>query len=279
MKCFRSGTRRNNSEFMLCGRQIAVPLFFIKRHTIYQSLVCNDMAYRLTSPESVKEYMEKHETFSMTGDFFRAEGGDYVTENVNRSIKNQLPPRVPTVQNWVTASSCFSRLEKIRTSVFERSGMNEPCSERSAINVSNETQMFRREIRQSGWIENPDEKRSLSSIDSKCQLHHNLLNVVHDSRENYRRFLQEGKPAELLPIFITYQDETDYNDEKNWTVSKLKNQILTTINQLQDQDLATFYLNHYKKNVSNSNKEAHVNLYIEVKNVLLGNDSTELCDD
>lgn len=77
---------------MLAGRQAAVPPMFTKRHTIYPKLICSDVSDRVCAPDEVKKYIERHEFFSLSGDFLRAECEDYETQNVNRSIKNHLLP-------------------------------------------------------------------------------------------------------------------------------------------------------------------------------------------
>lgn len=266
MKCFRSGVRNNNSDYMLAGRQAAVPVMFVKRHTIYPKLICSDMSDRVSAPDEVKEYIEKHESFSSSGHFLRAEGGDYITENVNRSIKNQLPPGVPTLQSWVTASRCNGRLDKIRQKVFENTGVYESSSDRGMINVSNEVQMFRGEIRKSGWFANPEADVPLVSVTNE-ELHPELVNVTHNSKSNYVSFLR-GNIKDQVPIFITYQDEINFNDANNWTISKLKLEILSLINNIVDEDLTLFYSNHFKKNFTNANKTSHVNLYEELAEIV-----------
>ncbi|CAC5407210.1 unnamed protein product [Mytilus coruscus] len=216
------------------------------------------MLDQVCAPDEVKNYIERHESFSSSGDFLRAEGGDYVTENVNRSIKNQLPLVYTTLQSWVTASRCNSRLEKIREKVFENTGLNESSSDRGMINVSNEVQMFRGEIRKSGWFANQEAYVPLVSVTNE-ELHPEIVNVTHNSKSNYLAFLQ-GNSKDQVPIFITHQDEINFND---WTISKLKFGILSQINNIVDQDLAIFYSNHFKKN-----KTSHVNLYEELVEIV-----------
>ena len=45
LNCFRSGIRRNNSEYMLAGRQMFCPIMYIKKHTIYQ-IIMNSLVLR-----------------------------------------------------------------------------------------------------------------------------------------------------------------------------------------------------------------------------------------
>ena len=62
--CFRAGVRRNNSDFMIAGRQQAAPIMFIGRHRIYRKLLYRDMQTRVEAPDDVKTYIDLNESFS-----------------------------------------------------------------------------------------------------------------------------------------------------------------------------------------------------------------------
>ena len=74
LKSFRSGIRKNNSKFMLAGRQAVAPLMFIGKHRIYQHIIVRDLLIRSTSPDEVLNYIEKNESYSVLGDCTREEG-------------------------------------------------------------------------------------------------------------------------------------------------------------------------------------------------------------
>jgi hypothetical protein len=99
LKSFRGGIRKNNSKFMLAGRQAVAPLMFIGKHRIYQHIIVRDLQIRSTAPDDVLiffnvvlNYIEKNESYSVSGDFTRGEGGDYIMEHNNRVLKEHLPP-------------------------------------------------------------------------------------------------------------------------------------------------------------------------------------------
>ena len=123
LKCYRSGIRRNNSLYALSGRQKVAPLMFIGNHGIYRSLLLNDMRVRVTAPEEIRKFMSANESFSRSGDHFRGEGGDYITETENKHLKSHLPLRDPTIKRWRSASRNHKPLTENRKVVFERSGM------------------------------------------------------------------------------------------------------------------------------------------------------------
>jgi hypothetical protein len=124
--CFRSGVRRGNSEFTIAGRQKIAPIMFIQNHPIYQMIIFRDMQIRCEAPDEVRKYIESNESFSPSGDHYRGEGGDFIVENENRSLKSHLPPGVPTLRRWVLASRSLEKLKENRRKVFEMTGLKDP---------------------------------------------------------------------------------------------------------------------------------------------------------
>ena len=70
------------------------------------------MAIQVTAPDDVKDYIKRNESFSVSGDSCKGEGGDYITDSENRNLKSHLPPGVPTVENWTLFSRCDKILKK-----------------------------------------------------------------------------------------------------------------------------------------------------------------------
>ena len=62
------------------------------------------MKIRAEAPPEIQQYIAQNESFSVSGDPFHGEGGDYITETKNKHLKSNLSPGVPTLQNWVAAS-------------------------------------------------------------------------------------------------------------------------------------------------------------------------------
>jgi hypothetical protein len=66
-------SEKNNSKFMLAGREAVAPLMFIGKHRIYQHIIVRDLQIRSTSPDEVLNYIEKNEPYSVSGDCTREE--------------------------------------------------------------------------------------------------------------------------------------------------------------------------------------------------------------
>ena len=99
MKCFRSGIQQNNSLFALPGRQKVTPTMLKNKHVIYCDLIINDMRIQIEAPEKNKTFISRNESYSRSGHPSKGEGGDYVTENENRHLKNHPSLGVPSLKN------------------------------------------------------------------------------------------------------------------------------------------------------------------------------------
>jgi hypothetical protein len=266
LKCFRSGVRNNNSKYMLAGRQAASLLFFVGNHRIYRQLICRDLQIRMLAPPSVAEYLQSVEAFSASGDPTKGEGGDFITENQNRTLKHHLPPGVPTLQHWQTASRCDESLKNIRTSVFERSGLKDPSSEDTVtFNQDTEIQMLRREIRCSKLLMNT-ENNTLRALNGH-ELHHGLQYFLATANDNFKCYANEGSSCEMMPVFTTHAEEAAYNDISTWTIKKLASSIEQTISALADENLSSLFMDIYKQNVLKQNKASYISFLQEIRSV------------
>ena len=246
MKCYRADIRLNNSTFALCGKQKVTPIMFTGKHDTYQPLIMNDMRIRVEAPTEVKLYIKHNESFDRYGDHFRGECGDYVTEIENKYLKSHLSPEVPTLNSWVVASRNHKTLKSNRDAVFKKAKLKDPGLQQSSIfKFSKEVQRFRVAIRESGMLINPFEDVPMRSIDGDL-LYDNFVNVYFQSKDNYKAY-KKAPESELLPVFVTYAEEKAFNDVKNWTIAKLKNECEKLIKMFSDSQNSETFLALFTK--------------------------------
>lgn len=235
LKSFRSGIRKNNSKFMLAGRQAVAPLMFIGKHRIYQHIIVRDLQIRSTAPDDVLNYIEKNESCSVSGGCTRGEGGDYIMEHNNRVLKEHLPPGVPSIDDWVTTSRSDKPLKQVTQSVLDNFGLKDPSDEHgSTFNHDKEVQMFRTVIRKSNLLENPHLEESLKSLDGQ-ELHPDLVNCMTVAYQNFYKYVNHGKDAELSPVFIILSDEEVFNDVNSWTNNTIVVETQKLISEFNDE--------------------------------------------
>ena len=218
------------------------------------------MQIRVEAPPEVQEYIMKNESFSRSGDTYRGEGGDYITETENKHIKGHLSPGVPSIAHWIKASRNHEMLQRNRGSVFEKSSLKDPNLQESSIfRFDHEVQMLRCIIRDSGILAKPYDEIPLMALD-RTYLHHDLVNFLFTARENYHKVLY-NPDMEIKPVFVTYEDEKVYNDISTWKIEKIRRNIDAVLNELEDNDE---YRNVYLR-MKSANKQKLINFYEELK--------------
>jgi hypothetical protein len=268
LKCYRSGIRRNNTDYALAGRQKVAPIMYLGKHAIYQQLLLTDMKIRVEAPEEVRDYIRRNEAFSRTGDSTRGEGGDYVTEAENRTLKNNLPPGVPTEESWRVASRLDRHLKKLRTSVFERARIKDPNLEMgTTFQFEQEIQMFRSRIRVSGLLDNPRLLKPLQSIQGK-KLDPDLVNFYFAAKENYKNYklgVETGKQA----LFVTPEERVAYDDIENKTIKEIEAATMEQINSFPDPDAVHEYKSLFDLTMKGRGKKAdYIAFHMQVKEEL-----------
>ena len=264
---FRCGVRKNNHKVMLAGRQEVAPIMFIGKHRLYRKLLVRDMQIRIEAPTEIKDYMERNEAFSKSGDTTRGQGGDYVTEEENRDLKTCLPPGMPTLQSWQWASRCQSFLKQNRMNVLGRAGVTDAKHQSQApiFNFEEEVQNIRADIRQSSMLK-PLEQKPLTSLDG-VQLHPELVNMHLTLCSNYNNYKQSSE-ASLEPIFVTIEDEIAYNDVQAWTKDKIVTKTREFIDDIADVDLGLYYNKMLSDLKKSTRKSELIHLYEEVSDAL-----------
>lgn len=81
-------------------------------------------------------------------------------------------------------------------------------------------------------------------------LHPGIVKLLYVSRDNYKSYLLNEKAAALEPVFITNQDEIDFNNASNWTIIILQQNIVQTIQEIDDENVSLYYKNYYEKKYS-----------------------------
>lgn len=212
-------------------------------------------------------WREKNESFSLSGDETKGEGGDYVMEHYNRVLKQHLSPGVPTLSDWKTSSRCDELLKQIRESMFQQLNLKDPSESESSCTLSQqkEVQMLRSIIRQSHVLEKPFEPMPLQSLAGQ-ELHPDLVNFMSTCSENFQNYVEKGKEADILPLFVTYADEEKFNDVKTLINSKIIQECDKLVSEFVHETLQAVYID-ILKGMSKSNKTSLIQFYEEVKNI------------
>lgn len=78
----------------------------------YMEAYIRDFMIRMQCPSVVSEFIANHESYSVSGNECKGEGGDFVLENLNRSSKSFMPPGMPSKERWKIIYRNMDRLDK-----------------------------------------------------------------------------------------------------------------------------------------------------------------------
>ena len=141
------------------------------------------MKCKVVASPVVADCIAKNESFSQSGCSLRGEAGDYVTENENKNLKQNLPPGVPYFEKWKIASRNHKALQKSRLSVFHKAGISDPGNNKS-FNFTMEIHSVRKLIRESKLLADPDKEILLKSLEGQ-NLHPSSVKFYFIASENY----------------------------------------------------------------------------------------------
>lgn len=110
---FRAGIRRNNSDAINVAKARFAPLFFGLSMPFYMETFFRDSVLRTKCPPELLNFLKKHESYSVSGNDCKGEGGDFVLESFNRNVKRLLPSGLPNEQGWIRACRNVERLAKV----------------------------------------------------------------------------------------------------------------------------------------------------------------------
>ena len=134
-------------------------------------------------------------------------------------------------------------------------------------------QLVRKLICKSGILNKPCTKKHLKPLDGSL-LHHDLVNFSLTATENYQNYLKD-KEAELLPVFVTCDEEKEYNDMNNWTKSMIVKRIEEMLLQYPDINKAKGYLTFLKKAYITKLRNSlivpsqHIVCHLKFKNIVM----------
>ena len=110
-----------------------------------------------------------------------------------------------------------------------------------------------------GILAKPYNEIPLMALD-RTYLHHNLVKFLFTARENYHKVLY-NPDMEIKPVFVTDDDGKVYNNISKWKIEKIRRNIDTALNKLENNDE---YRNVYIRK-KNAYKQKLLNFYEELK--------------
>lgn len=73
-----------------------------------------DVMIRMQCPSVAFEFVAHYESYSVSGNESKGEGGDFVLENLNRTSKIFMPPGLASEERWKIIYRNMDRLDKVK---------------------------------------------------------------------------------------------------------------------------------------------------------------------
>ena len=116
---YTEATHKNNSMRMMPAQVKLAPLFYSFKHPKYQQYYLRDLCDRVQMPDSMKSYVERHESFSVSNFSNHGQSGDFIQEEANKTIKLFLLPGMPSSEIWKRVCRKAVTLKELKESVCD----------------------------------------------------------------------------------------------------------------------------------------------------------------
>ncbi|XP_076087738.1 uncharacterized protein LOC143058159 [Mytilus galloprovincialis] len=174
----RAGTRRNNSTAIQAGKFKFSPLFFGLNMPFYMETFIRDSFVRVQCPHDILAFIEKNESYSVSGNESKGEGGDFVLENFNRKTKMWVPAGLPDKPKWLQVCRNIDILEKVHDHLHSIFNTKQADDEYEfSYDISKEIFDFRCIVRQSKYLAKPFQVEEHKTLSGKT-LDYDLVNFM-----------------------------------------------------------------------------------------------------
>ena len=271
---YNEASRKNNSQNMMAARAAFVPLFFVRRHRMYQELHLRDVLERVTYPLPLSAQIQERETFSDSGRANAGQGADFLHEQTNRTIKSFLPPGRVTPETWIKICRKADDLLEMKESCLQKSGVNySPSIPKPPKRHEHEITMARREFRTKELTTKPFAERPMLGLSNE-ELDPELPNfrdTLEGSYNQYKdNFTEKGSfgGVKMKSLFITVAERQKAEKLENKTKAEIRTEIEDMIKLFNDNGAIEFYKEQLITLKASDVKTKYMTLHIDISRAL-----------
>lgn len=191
-----------------------------------------DFMIRMQCTSVASEFIANHESYSVSGNECKGEGGDFVLENLNRSSKSFMPPGMPSKERWKIIYRNMDRLDKIKSNLQTVLSLTEKDTDYMyTSDITDKITSFRTLIRQKQHFK----QTTLTTLSNK-PTDSKLLQFSEHAQQNkdihYSHITTHklSSRQKLTPIFILEEHRQKHSDIANKTKADFILHIQTRLN-------------------------------------------------
>lgn len=297
---YRKGIRGANSDQSFAARAKIAKIWSGRSHPSYRELEMTDSIHLSRMPPEVKHLVLESWSLNTSGKLDTNEGADFKLEEVNKQVQAWLP-KVPSGNDWNTVCANYDTLSKLRSTTMSQMGISDykSLSVHKRKGMTNEIQAFRVLLRGKEYLLHPVANRGLFSLDGDklsdemgefCQLARDKRAKFFDAfleSEVQRTCSRKKVPFTERPVFVTCDEERNYESLTSKTIVQLKALIYQKLQQVIDPDVKITFENALQGKLQHESepqksskmhlvKSDFIDLLTELKEYLDYQDQTEV---
>ena len=263
---FRMGIRRNNNWLVASAKYHFKELYYARNHPNYAQIEIFDRLQAELMPKEVKQIIDMHTSFTVSGSEFKGQGIDFVLEEINRRIKQYLPSgQLPSDETWNRICCNLASYESHRSNFNEMVGLDTYENTLRDLKIEEPIKAFRAELRL--YMEEIKSNSKHFSMKGKA-LHENLVCMTELCKEKRKKVIAESylgkkKDSPKNAVIITKEEEARLLDPQNWDKTRIKKEIKTKIAEMKEQESKPIMNQKLKQ--AGSSFQKLLQLYLEVQ--------------
>jgi hypothetical protein len=261
----RMGTRRNNVPLILAAKHKGKGLFHGRSHDKYQMIELYESLYYELFPTQLREFMNKCQSLSKSGDPSKGQDFDFILEEVNKVTKMWIPKGLPSERTWLKVCRNIDDLEMLRKTYQNMIGKYVESEGYRNPDLTAAVSAWRLHLRKSGFLsadgfcsisgEQLDEDLTKFTEIALSKRYHLINDVFLDV---------ESDPVVRYPVFVTPAEREKHLDIRNKTKEEIGIEIERLIAFIHDAEIIRLYGTKYRA-VKSKPKAKLLQLYYDVK--------------
>lgn len=276
----RDAVRRNNHFLLQSARVNFVDIWFARKHTKYQLIICFEQIQRNLMPTEMFNFVHENECFSRSGRVDGHQGLDFVLEEFNKAVKQWISGNANS-ERWERVIKNLDSLTRLQEYFLQY--LNVECSSRPRFlpSFDQERDAFRQTLRQNELFKPSEGRKEISlkksvktcsdifKMSEKCSSRKlELLSLIKTTKYPKNR---KYSCVKKLPVT---EDEKQYLDsDERMTRDELKKEVTK---MLQTMKASESMWTEFRRLKTSGTKDALLAYMVSLRNDQVINDAEDM---
>ncbi|KAK3086082.1 hypothetical protein FSP39_013206 [Pinctada imbricata] len=271
---FREGVRKNDTTLIESARHLFRPVWYGRNHPKYIRIDFFEQCSRNIMPPEILSVIKCHESVTSNGRGDAHQGLDFILEEFNRNVKNQISGAADS-EKWVRVVRNYEALFDLRKEISNILSLNpDEKWPRQLVDFEHETDNFRKVIRKSGYLK-PVSGREIEGLSPSFEPSSQIDSFLSSSSNAIVSFLNTFKSNFLYPdrvkmtkIPCSKFEENESLKDENKTNSQLQAMIIENIQCLPEDRKEEFIAQKNSIKINLAKKRILIEFLNEIRDEL-----------